>query len=301
MSGFRLEGLVAAVHTPFAANGELLPSSIPLQADWLAGHGVDTVFVAGSTGESHSLSLDERLALTQAWTEAAGPHGLQVVVHVGSNCLRDSRALAAHAAASGADAISALAPMYFKPRSVDVLIDCCAQIAAEAPGLPFYYYDIPVLTGVNFSMPDFAARAVQRIPNFSGVKFTNSDLMAYQECLRTGLDFPWGVDEHMLAALALGARGAVGSSFNFAAPLYQRMMAAFSSGDLETARKEQFRSVRLIGLLASYGYMAAAKATMGFLGVEVGPPRLPNSSLTPAQAEELRSRLDELGFFRWVS
>ena len=81
-------------------------------------------------------------------------------------------------------AVSALAPSYFKPSTLDLLIASCAKIASAAPDLPFYYYDIPVLTGVNFSMPDFLAAAPARIPNFAGIKFTNPNLMMYLECLR---------------------------------------------------------------------------------------------------------------------
>ncbi len=296
---FALHGLVAAVHTPFDSTGELHLESVESQAAHLAAKGVTTAFIAGSTGESHSLSLAERRALAERWAEVAPRHGVRVVVHVGSNCLRDARDLASHAQSVGAAAISALAPMYFKPKSLDVLVECCAQVAGGAPDLPFYFYDIPALTGVAFSMPEFLVKAGQRIPNLAGIKFTNPDLMAYQTCLRSGFDVPWGVDEHMLGALALGAKGAVGSSFNFAAPVYQRLIAAFDSADLETARKEQYRSVQLIEVLASYGYMGAAKATMGFLGVDVGNPRLPNTSLTGEARAELRSRLEGMGFFDW--
>ena len=111
---------------------------------------------------------------------------------------------------------------------------------------------------------------------------------------------PYGTDEWLLAALVLGARGAVGSSFSFAAPIYRRLIAAFRAGDLAAAREEQFRSVQLIQLLGSYGYMGAAKAVMGILGVEVGPPRLPNGSLTAQQVKELQARLETLGFFDWL-
>ncbi|MBX3111051.1 MAG: dihydrodipicolinate synthase family protein [Fimbriimonadaceae bacterium] len=298
---FRLHGLVAATHTPFDAHGELNLDAVDAQAAHLAKNGVTTVFIGGSTGESHSLSLDERLAMTEKWTTIACEHGLGVVVHVGSNCLRDACALAAHAASRGVAAVSALAPMYFKPKSLDVLVDCCAEVARSAPQVPFYFYDIPALTGVNFSMPEFLARAPEKIPNLAGIKFTNPDLMAYQNCLRTPFDIPWGVDEYMLGALALGAKGAVGSSFNFAAPVYHRLVSAFEAGDMGTARQEQLKSVRLVELLASYGYMAAAKATMGFLGVDVGAPRLPNAGLTADSVARLKSDLDALGFFDWVA
>ena len=111
---------------------------------------------------------------------------------------------------------------------------------------------------------------------------------------------PWGCDEYLLAALALGATGAVGSSYNFAAPVYHRVIAAFERGDLAAARDAQYQSVQLIALLASRGYMGAAKATMKMLGVDVGPARLPNGSLNAEQQDVLRADLEQLGFFDWV-
>ena len=299
----KLHGLVAATHTPFAADGQLNLSAVAKQAEHLHHAGVNTVFIAGSTGESHSLTVAERLALAQRWSEVVRGSKLRLVVHVGSNCLADARVLAAQAQSLGAAAIAALAPSYFKPRSLDTLIACCAEIAGAAPALPFYFYDIPALTGVQFSMPEFLAIAPDRIPTLAGIKFTNADLMAYQRCLHVQdgrFDIPWGLDEYLLAALALGAVGAVGSSYNFAAPLYHRMIAAFSRGELATARVEQYRSVQLIELLGGFGYMAAAKAVMGFVGVDVGSPRLPIAPLTTEQRAHLQTSLERLGFFDWV-
>ena len=300
---FQLLGLVAATHTPFDAAGELRLAGVELQAEHLQHHGVSTVFIGGSTGESHSLTVQERLSLAERWAEVIRGSNLKLVVHVGSNCLADARALAAQAQELRADAIAALAPSYFKPKSLQTLVDCCAHIAEAAPATPFYFYDIPVLTGVQFSMRDFLDLAVKRIPKLAGIKFTNADLMAYQQCLQMGggqFDIPWGVDEYLLAALTLGASGAVGSSYNFAAPLYQRIIAAFERGDLAAARADQFRSVQLIELLAGYGYMGAAKAVMGFLDVPVGPARLPHANPTPEQAQQLRAALEQLGFFEWL-
>jgi N-acetylneuraminate lyase len=299
----KLTGLVAATHTPFHADGSLNLAAVERQAEHLIRSGVGTAFIGGSTGESHSLAVDERLQLAERWAAVARGSELRFVVHVGSNCLADARRLAAQAQTLGAAAVAALAPSYFKPKSLDALIACCGEIAGIAPAVPFYFYDIPVLTGVQFPMPEFLARAADRIPTLAGIKFTNPDLMAYQQCLRVGVgrfDIPWGVDEYLLAAVALGATGAVGSSYNFAAPVYRRLMTAFDRGDLTAARAEQFRSVQLIELLAGYGYMGAAKAVMGFLGVNVGPARLPNTNPTAEQAAGLRAALDHLGFFDWL-
>lgn len=303
MNRIALTGLVVAAHTPFAPDGSLALEVVERQAAHYLDSGLTTVFVAGSTGESHSLSVHERRQLTARWLDVAHGTPLQVIVHVGSNCLADARSLAAHAQQAGAAAIAALAPSYFKPRGVDGLVDCCAEIASGAPGLPFYFYDIPALTGVSLPMPEFLARGAERIPTLAGIKWTNPDLCAYQACLNAPgrFDMPWGNDEYLLAALAVGARGAVGSSYAFAAPIYRRLMTAFAAGDLVAARIEQYRSVRLILLLGGYGYMGAAKAVMSMLGVPVGPPRLPNGSLDAGQYAQLRGELERLGFFEWIA
>ena len=100
--------------------------------------------------------------------------------------------------------------------------------------------------------------------------------MAYQLRLRAedgAFDIPWGIDECMLAAFALGGQGAVGSTYNFAAPVFQRLFAAFARGDLATAREQQRRGTTLIQLLMGYGYLPASKVIMKWLGVDVGACR----------------------------
>ena len=302
MPSAKLHGLVAATHTPFHADGSLNLAIVPKQAEHLLRDGVTVAFIAGSTGESHSLTLEERLALTRRWSEVVRGSALRVVVHVGSNCLADARTLAAQAQSLGAVAIAALSPSYFKPQSLDALVACCKEVASAAPETPFYFYDIPSFTGVQFPMADFLALASDQIPNLAGLKFTNADLMSYQRCLHSQegrFDVPWGLDEYLMAALALGAKGAVGSTYNFAAPLYLRLMAAFSKGDLAAARAEQYRSVQLIQLVGGFGFIPAAKTLMGLLGVEVGPARLPHTNLSPEQSSRLKDGLGRLGFFEW--
>jgi N-acetylneuraminate lyase len=104
----------------------------------------------------------------------------------------------------------------------------------------------------------------------------------------------------MLAAWSLGATSAVGSTYNFAAPIYHRLLKAFAAGDLSRAREEQFCSVQIVATLASYGFMGAAKAVMTMLGVDVGPARLPNTNLDAKQQATLRADLEKLGFFDWI-
>ncbi len=294
-----LNGLVAATHTPFKKDGSLNLDGVEKIAAHLLANKVEIAFIGGSTGESHSLNVDERMKLSKRWFEIAKGTRLKVVVHVGSNCLEDARALSRQGQELGALAISALTPSYFKPRNVDALVDCCSFIASAAPQTPFYYYDIPTMTGVNLPMPEFLERAGKSIPNLKGLKFTNVDFMSFQLCgqMEGGrFEILWGVDEMLLPALSVGAHGAVGSTYNFAAPIYHRIMDAFKKFDFETARKEQLRSIRLVNILVKRGYMASAKAMMGMLGVDVGSPRLPNGSLKQDELASLKSDLEKEGY-----
>lgn len=303
MKSIDLRGIVAATHTPFEADGSLNLPMVERQAAHLLAAGVTQVFVNGTTGECASLSLAERLALAERWLAAAAGTPLRVIVHVGANALPDARELAAHAQENGALAVSAFAPSYFKPGSVSSLVTWCAGIADAAPELPFFYYDIPSMTGAALPMREFLERAAERIPNLGGLKFTNHDLLQFQHCLRAlegRLSVPWGCDEFLLAALALGGTSAVGSTYNFAAPIYQRLWRAFDEGRLADARAEQYRSAQLVAVLNRHGYMAASKAVMTMLGVEVGPPRLPIDRLSSEGKQSLERDLVRLGFFEWI-
>ncbi|MGE4182005.1 MAG: dihydrodipicolinate synthase family protein [Limisphaerales bacterium] len=298
-----LHGLVAATYTPLHADRTLNLAMVEKIGAHLLRDGITTVFINGTTGECPSLSTDERRAIAQRWIEVARGTELKVSVHVGSNCLADARSLAAHAEQLGAISISAFAPSYFKPRDVGELIAWSAEIAAAAPNTPFYFYDIPVFTHVALSMPEFLERAPGSIPNLVGLKFSNPDLAAYQLCVAADggrFDVAFGCDEWILAALVLGGRGGVGSTYNFAAPLYHRLLKHLAAGDLAEARKEQLKSAQLVRLLSRHGFMGAAKATMKMLGIDVGPARLPHATLDPAQTRQLQADLDALGFFQGI-
>ena len=134
MKPITLTGLVAAAHTPFADDGELKIAIVEKQAAHFLNNGISVVFIGGSTGESHSLSLEERKALTKQWMSVTRQTPMKVIVHVGSNCLGDARMLAAQAQKLGALAVSALAPSYFKPRNVSLLVGGGGPLPAAGPG-----------------------------------------------------------------------------------------------------------------------------------------------------------------------
>ena len=299
----RLSGLVAAAFTPMRPDGSLhLAMASPIVEHLIHG-GVSALYVCGSTGEGPLLTSKERKATAAAYVEASATR-LPVIVQVGHSSVVEAQQLAAHAQQAGADAISSVAPYYFKPNSVKVLIDCLAEIASGAPALPFYYYHVPTLSGVDLDMVELVQRAPDKIPTFAGIKYSSPTIDELQALVAVDdgrFDILFGRDEMILSGLMAGVQGVVGSTYNFAGPLYRRLLTAFQRGDLDEAQRCQGLAVAMIRtIVPRYRFHAGLKAIMGIIGLDCGPTRLPNVSLQPHEVESLRRDLEALGFFQWA-
>jgi len=251
----KLKGLIAAPFTPLDENGDLALEKINSLVQLYEKNGVHGAFIAGSTGEGVSLSHVEKKLLLEYWAKAKTKK-VKALFMLGGTCLKEMKELAALAQQHQLDGISILCPYYFKPASVGKLVDFCKEVADAAPNLPFYYYHIPVLTGGNFSMLEFLKQADGVIPNLAGIKYTHPDLFDFQSCInyRNGqYNMLWGTDEALLSGLAAGADGGVGSTYNYAAPLYNQVIAAFENGDMQEAKALQYKAVEMVQLLVKYG------------------------------------------------
>ena len=302
MKPLGLTGLIAAPFTPFLPDLTLNLAIIPKVAEHLVRHGVTGVFVNGSTGEYASLTREERLAQSEAWRKVTGPK-LKLIVHVGHNSLVECQALAQHAESVAADAIGALMPSYFRPPTLAATVEFCRQIAEAAPKTPFYYYHIPHMTGVNFDMRELLPEISKRVPTFAGIKFTGNNLLDYSLSLAAaGADFdiPFGFDDILLAALSLGARAAVGSTYNFAAPLFHKMIQAHRAGQREAARQHQVYIQKMSAAFGPVGWLPASKVIMARLGLDCGPARPPFPVLTEELKAAFNAELDKLDFFNAV-
>ena len=299
----RFTGLIAATFTPMHADGKLDLDRVATVVKHLSDWDIGGLYVAGSTGEGFSLTGEERRVTSEAFIRAADGR-VPVVIHVGHNSITETQQLAAHAQEIGAAAISAVPPSYYPIDSVETLVACMAEIANAAPATPFYYYHIPHLSGASYSMVEFLRIAGNKIPTLRGVKFTASTLHEMIECLEFSgkrYDILNGFDEMLLAGLAVGVKGAVGCTYNYAAPIYHRLIEAFSQGDMETARMWQVRSAEMIRLISRYRGLAGHKAVMKLIGHDHGPTRLPMQSLTKSEIDSLRQELTTSGFFDWIS
>lgn len=305
MNFIHLNGLIAAPFTPMHADGSVNTTIIPSYYTMLKANGVTGAFICGSTGEGVSMTQTEKRAVAGAW--AAATHGddeFKVMLFLGGTSIADCKELALYAKQIGLYAISFTSPFYFKPANISLLAEACAEVASTVPDMPFYYYHIPVLTGVNLPMYDLLQEVENKIPNFAGIKYTHEDFMDFLSCMRFlngKYDMLWGRDENMLSALVLGTRGAVGSTYNYAAPLYHEMIKAFENNDLEKARALQQQSIEMIRLLGKYGGIATGKAYMKLIGLDCGAFRLPIKNMSDTEFELFRKDVASIGFDRFKS
>lgn len=300
-----LKGLIAAPFTPMTKDGSLNLSLIPSYYDFLKSNGVTGAFICGSTGEGVSMTAKEKMQVAEAWAECTKlDTDFKVMTLLGGTSITDCKELALHAKQIGLYGVSFTAPFYFKPASVKELAACCIEIANTVPDMPFYYYHIPVLTGVNISMISLLKEIDGRCENFAGIKYTHEDFMDYLSCIHFAngkYDMLWGRDENMLPALSLGAKASVGSTFNYAAPLYYKLINAFENGDLQTAQLLQQQSIDMITLLGKYGGIATGKAYMKLVGLDCGEFRLPVKNMSAADFELFKADTEKNNFSNYCS
>ena len=142
------------------------------------------------------------------------------------------------------------------------------------------------------------------VSNFAGIKYTHEDFMDFLSCMnyKDGeYDMLWGRDENMLSALVLGAQGSVGSTFNYAAPLYSQLISAFDLGDLGSARRLQQQSIDMIRLLGKYGGIATGKAYMKMIGMNCGEFRLPVKNMSKDEFDHFKKDVEQLNFSSFCS
>jgi N-acetylneuraminate lyase len=209
------------------------------------------------------------------------------------------------AADIGADAIGEIGPIFFRPASVEALVDYCAETAAVSSNLPYFYYHMPSMNQVLFPMTEFLRLADEAIPNLAGIKYTHSDIDDYAHCLefREGkYDILFGRDEFLIQGLAVGAQGAVGSTYNIMARLYLDLAAAFHAGDRPEAERLQAISAETCTTMADTGgFGSCLKAILKTMGLDLGGMRRPQVNVTQAQLARLEQDLTRIGAWEFLN
>lgn len=297
MSTFK--GLIAAPYTP-VNNGKIDTPQIAVYAKWLKDNYIKGVFVGGTTGEGLLLTIEQRKILLETWMRERSDD-FKIYAHIGCMRYDEILDLAQHAGKLGVDVVSWICPIYYRPQNVDTLVEYCRGIAAKAPDTPFYYYHMPSMTGLSFPMTEFTPKAVEAIPTFRGIKYTDGNLLEMQYLINRAegkYEILNGFDELLISTLHLGVSGSVGSTFNYMPHLYNQMIAAMQEGRITDALAVQRKILNVISLLGKYkGAIITGKHIMELIGLPCGNPVYPNTPLTDNEKASLRKDLEEIGFF----
>ena len=282
--------ILTAIVTPFREDGAVDLDAFQELARYLVDHGSDGLVVAGTTGESPTLSDDERRDLIRAAVEAVSPDAT-VVAGTGTYSTEHSIHLTKQAAAEGADAALVVTPYYNKPPQRGIVAHFAA--IARASELPIVVYNIPARVVLNIEPETMSELA--EIENVRAVKQANDDLAQARHIVELGLDLYAGDDALVLPFLELGALGGVCVHTHVVGPQVKEMIQAFRNGDAETAKRIDEELGPAYDILKVQTNPIAIKAALNLLGHEVGGLRLP---LVEANEEEIARVRDCLARLR---
>jgi 4-hydroxy-tetrahydrodipicolinate synthase len=281
-------GTVTAMVTPFDGQGAVDFARTEELADRLVSTGSDAIVVAGTTGESPTLTHDEKLALFSCVVEAAAGRAA-IIGGTGNNNTEASIELTREAGATGLDAVMLVGPYYNKPSQEGLYRHFRA--IAEQSDLPVVLYNVPPRTSKNIE-PKTVLRLAE-VPNIVALKEASGDMKQISElCRLLPRDFAIysGDDFVTLPMLALGARGVISVVSNVAGRMVADMVAAFEARD--TARAAELHHALFPLCEACFlesGNPACVKRAMEIAGFPVGGVRLPLAEASEADTERIRA------------
>lgn len=288
--------VLTAIVTPFRADGSLDLDSFRRLARHLVDNGSDGLVVTGTTGESPTLSDEERFELYAAALEEVGDRA-SVVAGTGTYSTAHSIHLTERAHALGVHAFLVVTPYYNKPppRGIVAHFEAIAAVTDR----PIVVYNIPGRSVLNIEPETIAELA--EIPNVRAVKQANDDLAQAKKIVELGLDLYAGDDDLILPFLELGGAGGVCVHTHVVGPQVKELIRRWRAGDHDGARELDRELAPSIELLRVAPNPIAIKAALNLLGHEVGGHRLPLVDPTDDEVARVRDCLARLGLLEPVA
>ncbi len=281
-----------AMVTPFDAYGDLDLDAGRKLAAHLVDNGMDSLVLAGTTGESPTTTVEEKLELLKAVKEEVGDRA-RLIAGAGTNNTRTTVELAQASRDAGADALLVVTPYYSKPSQTGLLAHFTA--VAQATDLPICLYDIPGRSGIPIAGPTIAELA--KLDTVQAVKDAKGDFFEAAGLIQN-TDLAWysGDDPLNLPWLAMGATGFISVVGHAAPRALRELITSFEAGDLARAREINANTIDVLAKQqAILGGATFAKAALRLQGIEVGDPRLPVVAAAETQIEALRDDMEKAG------
>lgn len=282
-----LKGILTALLTPFDKNNKVDEKALEALVKHNLKMGADGFYVGGTTAEAFLLSTEERKLIMDVVKSTAPDSTL--IAHIGSLDIRVAEELAKHASELSYDLISSVAPFYFKFGFED--IKNYYFRLANTTDLPMLVYHFPGASGVNMGINEMDAFLSN--DKFAGIKFTSNDFFTLERCKA---HFPEkvvynGFDEMFLAGLAMGADGAIGSTYNFMADKFVKIKSLFSENKIAEAQAIQRQANEIIAELIRVGVMQGEKAILTAQGIPMGDCREPFGKLEGKKLDDFLARV----------
>ena len=286
----KFKGIFTALLTPFDQNDKVNTKALEELVDLNLKMGVQGFYVGGSTAEAFLLSQDERKLVYETVAKAVDGK-VTLIAHVGCISTAEAIEYGKYAKSLGYDAISAIAPFYYKFNFAQ--IKQYYYDIVNAVDMPMIIYNFPNFSGVNLTVDQVEQFFCD--DRFIGIKHTSNDYFAMEQ-FKTR--FPEklvynGFDEMLLSGLAMGADGGIGSTYNFMADKYIEIVRLFKENKLDEARAIQQECNRIITALIAVGVMEGEKEVLCQLGLNFGHARAPFSVLNSDQKAFIKAEITD--------
>lgn len=283
-----IRGVITAMVTPFTANGDLDLDAARRLARYLVDNGSHGLVVAGTTGESPTLSDDEKIGLLETVLEEVGDEAT-VIAGTGSNDTRLTVELTTRACEAGAHAVLVVAPYYNKPTAAGLRAHFAAASIAAAE-TPIVLYNIPSRSVINLS-PELLSELAREHGNIVAVKQANNEDLGPIE----GLEVLAGNDEIFARTLAFGGAGGILVASNAIGPRMRELYEAASAGDDQRADRIDSELRPVYEAMAAAPGCSSAKAALELLGIVDAHLRLPMVAVSEEERERIRGALERCG------
>lgn len=280
------KGAGVAIVTPMKENQEVNYEKLEELIHFQINEGTDSIIIAGTTGESSTLTMEEHRDVIKAAIEFTKGR-VPVVAGTGSNCTKTAIQLSKEAEEAGADGLLIVTP-YYNKATQGGLIAHYSAIAKEVK-TPIIMYNVPGRTGCNI-LPETAAYLYQHEENIVGLKEATGNLAQASQTMNLTdgkLDLYSGEDGLVVPLMSIGAIGVISVWSNIAPKDVHQMCQSFFDGDIETARKIQMKGLPLVDALFSEVNPIPVKKALNLMGMEVGPLRLPLTEMEEKNAKVL--------------
>ena len=289
------KGAGVAIVTPmndnFEVNYDKLDEMIQFQID----NGTDCIVIAGTTGESSTLTMEEHADVIQAAVQMT-KHRVPVVAGTGSNCTETAIYLSKEAEAAGADGLLIVTPYYNKATQRGLYEHF--KLIADSVKTPIILYNIPGRTGGVNILPETVVRLCTEVENIVGVKDATGNISQVAKLMSLAggsVDLYSGNDDQIVPLLALGGKGVISVLSNIAPRQTHDICARFFAGDVEGSREIQLRAIELIDALFCEVNPIPVKKAMNLMGLNAGPLRRPLTEMEEANAVRLEKAMKDFG------